>query len=102
MKLSVIPLFFLLSAISSAMALPEPVAAPAVAAAAPAPTLWSRAKSRELAKRDNAAIVLVEEINYRVCPRTTHDCPALGHYANGTRLVLHCYTRDDTTPINGD
>jgi hypothetical protein len=59
MKFSIAPLLALLSVIPAAMALPEPVAVRE--AELPPPILWSGAKkSRDLAKRDNAAVVEVD------------------------------------------
>ena len=102
MKFSVVPLLALLSAIPAAMALPEPVAVRA--AASPGPTVYpgAAAEIRDLAKRDNAAVVKVDGLRYRICPRTTSGCPAMGQYPIGTHITLHCYTRDNTTPIEGD
>lgn len=102
MKFSVVPLLALLSAIPVAMALPEPMAVRE--ASPPGPTVWAGAATeiRDIAKRDNAAVVKVDGLRYRICPRTTSGCPAMGQYPIGTHITLHCYTRDDTTPIDGD
>ena len=90
MKFSDIPLFALLSAIPAALALSEPVAAPAGEVPVP----------RNLAKRYNA--VAKVDLTYRICPRARSDCRAVGQFVNGTYITLDCYTKDNTTPVNDD
>jgi len=100
MKLSLVPILALVAALP-ALALPEPVAAPA--AELPAPTVYSGppvAEARELERRDNAGVVQVDGLRYRTCPRTS--CTAVGQYAKGTRVTIKCYTRNNTTVVNGD
>jgi len=99
MKLSLVPILALVAALP-ALALPEPVAAPA--AELPAPTVYSGrpVEARELERRDNAGVVQVDGLRYRTCPRTS--CTAVGQYAKGTRVTIKCYTRNNTTVVNGD
>ncbi|PPQ94587.1 hypothetical protein CVT25_011900 [Psilocybe cyanescens] len=84
-----------LSAITPALALPEP--APAV----PEPTVYNGAvAARSLEKRTNSGTVVVDGLRYRTCPKTS--CTAVGQYAKGTHITIVCYTRDGTTPVDGD
>ncbi|CAN9127949.1 unnamed protein product [Alternaria alternata] len=46
------------------------------------------------------ATVLVDGLRYRTCPKTS--CTAPGQYAKGTKIKLGCFTRTDTTTVNGD
>ncbi|CAN9102466.1 unnamed protein product [Alternaria sp. RS040] len=46
------------------------------------------------------ATVLVDGLRYRTCPKTS--CTAPGQYAKGTKIKLSCFTRTDTTTVNGD
>ena len=97
MKLSLVSILALVAALP-ALALPEPVAASA--AELPAPTFYAPVEIRELEKRDTAGVVKVDLLNYRTCPLTS--CPAVGQYPKGTQITIECYTRDNTTVVNGD
>ncbi|KAL0566922.1 hypothetical protein V5O48_015076 [Marasmius crinis-equi] len=55
---------------------------------------------RSLEKRAISGTVLVDGLRYRACPRTS--CAAPGQYPKGTKISIVCYTRDDTTVVNGD
>jgi len=78
------------------MALPEP------APAAATPTTHSTTVGkRALEKRTNSGRIEVDGLKYRLCPRIT-ECTANGQYPIGTNVEIVCYTRDNTTPINGD
>lgn len=57
-------------------------------------------RDESLEKRSVSGTVVVDGLHYRTCPRTS--CPAIGQYAKGTHLDLICYTRDNTTPVDGD
>ena len=86
MKLSFVPILALVAALP-VLALPEPVAAPAV----------------EFEKRDTTCVVRANSgVSYRTCPRITAACPVVGHYPGGTRITAKCYTETSTTPVNGD
>ena len=84
MKLSFVPILALVAALP-ALALPEPVAAPAPV---------------EFEKRDTACVVKVDGLRYRTCPRTS--CTAVGQYPIGTPITMRCYTVENTTVVNGD
>ncbi|KAG7087642.1 hypothetical protein E1B28_013590 [Marasmius oreades] len=76
-----------------------------VAALAQEPTFYlgkSSATDTEpaLEKRTNSGVVRTDGLRYRTCPRTS--CTAIGQYAINTRVQLVCYTRTDTTVVNGD
>lgn len=102
MKLNLVSLLTvaaLLTAAPTALALPEPVAA----ASTPEATLPALPViERSLEKRSVPATVEVDGLRYRKCPRTTSDCPAIGQYPIGTHINLVCYTRTDTTVVDGD
>lgn len=69
--------------------------------AAAAPTLPSTSEpDNHIQKRDVDAVVKVDGLRYRKCPRTS--CTAVGQYPKGKKIKLKCYTRDNTTPVNGD
>ncbi|KAF8801956.1 hypothetical protein BYT27DRAFT_6781840 [Phlegmacium glaucopus] len=96
MKFSLVPLIALALTTTSVMALPEP------APAAAEPTIYTPpVDTRALEKR---AIVIgtveVDGLKHRSCPRTT--CTANGQYAIGTHISIVCFTRTDTTVVNGD
>ena len=55
-----------------------------------------------LEKRAVSATVLVDGLRYRTCPRVSDNCPAMGQYAKGKKISLTCFTRTNTTPVNGD
>lgn len=44
--------------------------------------------------------VQVDGLKYRRCPKIA--CDSIGFYAKGTRISMECYTRTDTSVINGD
>ena len=85
MKLSFVPILALVAALP-ALALPEPVAAPAV----------------EFEKRDTTCVVSANSVSYRTCPRITAACGVVGTYPRGTHITARCYTETNTTPVNGD
>ncbi|KAF9264521.1 hypothetical protein L218DRAFT_958208 [Marasmius fiardii PR-910] len=67
------------------------------------PTFYSGThvtREPELEKRVISGTVKVDGLRCRSCPRTS--CPAVGQYPIGTHISIVCYTRDNTTPINGD
>jgi len=65
------------------------------------PTVARRDPAAEMEKRAVVgATVLVDGLRYRTCPKTS--CTAPGQYAKGTKIKLSCYTRTDTTTVNGD
>lgn len=95
MKLSIASLALALAAFTPALALPEPAPAPA------APTVYTPSvDTRSLEKRTNDGVVQVDGLRYRRCPRTS--CDAVGQYPIGTHITIVCYTRDDTTVVDGD
>lgn len=97
MKFTIGPLLAVAAAFPAILALPEP--APAVAA--PEATVYTAPiLGRNLEKRTNAGVVQVDGLRYRTCPRTS--CTAIGQYAIGTHITITCYTRTDTTVVNGD
>lgn len=51
-------------------------------------------------KRAVTGTVKVDGLRYRTCPRTS--CTAIGQYPKGKKISLKCYTRVNTTPVNGD
>jgi hypothetical protein len=57
-------------------------------------------ESRTLEKRAVTGTVRVDGLRSRTCPRTS--CTAVGQYAKGAHISLSCYTRVNTTPVNGD
>ncbi|RDW58272.1 hypothetical protein BP5796_12202 [Coleophoma crateriformis] len=65
-------------------------------------TLAPRAPDGLLEKRSVAATVKADGVRHRICPRVSNSCPANGQYAKGTKIRLDCYTRDNTTPVDGD
>ncbi|KAJ8092659.1 hypothetical protein PM082_006987 [Marasmius tenuissimus] len=76
---------------------------PVAAVLAQEPTFYSGTpllEDRELDKRAITGTVLVDGLRHRTCPRTS--CPAPGQYAKGTKISIVCYTRDDTTVVEGD
>jgi hypothetical protein len=85
---------------------------PLTALSAPAPTQPEDGAPSSLAivdrdaevgnieKRSVSGTVEVNGLRYRTCPRTS--CGAVGQYAKGTHLSLSCYTRVDTTTVDGD
>jgi hypothetical protein len=58
------------------------------------------AEFENLEKRAVSGTVQVDGLHYRKCPRTS--CAAVGQYAKGHKVSLSCYTRTNTTPVNGD
>lgn len=81
----------------------EEAATAVVGEADTSPTLAFAPESdvNELEKRwDTDAVVKVDGLRYRKCPRTS--CTAVGQYSKGTRLKLKCFTDKNTTPVNGD
>jgi hypothetical protein len=85
---------------------------PLTALSAPAPTTPDDAAPTSLAvvdrdaelgnieKRSVSGTVEVNGLRYRTCPRTS--CRAVGEYAKGHKVSLSCYTRTDTTTVDGD
>ncbi|KAA8647806.1 hypothetical protein EYZ11_010344 [Aspergillus tanneri] len=57
-------------------------------------------EARDIEKRAVKGTVVANGLRYRTCPRSS--CTAVGQYAKGTRINLVCYTRENTTPVNGD
>ncbi|KAJ5090121.1 hypothetical protein N7532_008805 [Penicillium argentinense] len=57
-------------------------------------------EARDLEKRAVSGKVLVDGLRYRTCPRTS--CSAVGQYSKGTKISIKCFTRKDTTTVNGD
>lgn len=51
-------------------------------------------------KRAVTGTVKVDGLRYRTCPRTS--CTAIGQYPKGKKISLKCFTRVNTTPVNGD
>lgn len=101
MKFSILPLIAL--AISQVAATPAPN--PVADAAASEPTVYTPPAefdldTRALEKRAITGTVMVDGLRYRICPRT--NCAALGQFAKGTKISINCYTRTDTTVIDGD
>ncbi|KAF8801952.1 hypothetical protein BYT27DRAFT_7113949 [Phlegmacium glaucopus] len=90
MIFSLVPLIALVLTTTSVMALPEP--APA---SIPPPSY-----RRTLEKRAIGGTVEVDGLNHRSCPRI--NCNANGQYAKGKHIEMVCYTRTDTTVVNGD
>ena len=84
MKLSFVPILALVAALP-ALALPEPVAAPAPV---------------EFEKRDTPCVVRYNHLPYRTCPRTS--CNVVAYYAPRTHITAKCYTETNTTPVYGD
>ncbi|KAF8162680.1 hypothetical protein B0H34DRAFT_794473 [Crassisporium funariophilum] len=72
----------------------EPVAAPGE------PYSSASIVGRTLEKRAVSARVETDGLKYRTCPRTS--CDTIGQYSIGSAISITCYTRDRTTPINGD
>ncbi|KAF5857228.1 hypothetical protein ETB97_006071 [Aspergillus alliaceus] len=97
MKFSVIALAALLPATALGAAMPED-AAPTVYAEPEVPAI--DLGSRDLEKRAVSGTVVVDGLRYRTCPKTS--CNAVGQYSKGTKISLVCYTRSNTTPVNGD
>ncbi|KAL1800633.1 hypothetical protein ACET3X_000975 [Alternaria dauci] len=65
------------------------------------PTIARREPLNGMEKRAVVgATVLVDGLRYRTCPRTS--CSAPGQYPKGTKIKLSCFTRTDTTTVNGD
>lgn len=81
----------------AALSLPA-TAEDAAVAALTAPS--SPEPDNKIQKRALDAVVRVDGLRYRKCPRTS--CTAVGQYPKGKRIKLECYTRDNTTPVNGD
>ncbi|PPQ96871.1 hypothetical protein CVT26_006059 [Gymnopilus dilepis] len=96
MKFSLPLLALALASFTPALALPEPAPAPAEPTAY-TPAIVGRST---LERRTNSGTVEVDGLRYRTCPRTS--CTAVGQYAKGTHITIVCYTRDDTTVVNGD
>ncbi|KAF8801968.1 hypothetical protein BYT27DRAFT_7113990 [Phlegmacium glaucopus] len=95
MKFSLVPLIALVLTSTSVMALPEP------APAAAEPTFYTPPVGRRtLEKRTISGTVEVNGLRHRSCPRTS--CTANGQYARGTHIDIVCYTRTDTTVVDGD
>ncbi|KAH9486168.1 hypothetical protein JR316_0000232 [Psilocybe cubensis] len=95
MKFTIAALAVALSVVAPVFALPEPIPA------SPEPTVYSGpADDVVLDKRANSATVKVDGLRYRRCPRTS--CDAVGQYAKGTKISITCYTRQNTTVVNGD
>ncbi|KAF8162681.1 hypothetical protein B0H34DRAFT_692535 [Crassisporium funariophilum] len=91
--------FSLISLLALAIAAPSAFAQPAPAA--PEPTVYTKPLiGRTLEKRAVPGRVEVDGLRYRTCPRTS--CTAVGQYAIYTPINIVCYTRDNTTPVNGD
>ena len=84
MKSSLVPILALVAALPT-LALPEPVAAvPANIQVPP-----------------RAGIVTkVDGLCYYTCPRTS--CWVIGTYQKGTHIGIKCYTRHNTSSVNGD
>jgi len=77
------------------------MAVPESAAAAAEPTIYTDpVAARALEKRTNSGTVNVDALNHRKCPRTS--CTSNGLYAKGTHVDIVCYTRDNTTVVEGD
>jgi hypothetical protein len=101
---------FVVVALLPFAALGAPAAEPAAAAVAEAvadaaPTLGTFVEERGLSsepieKRSVSAVVKVDGLRSRKCPRTS--CTAVGQYKKGTRIRLVCYTRKNTTTVNKD
>jgi hypothetical protein len=70
------------------------------AALAQEPTVVARAPAGIEKRAIVDAVVVVDGLRYRTCPKTS--CTAVGQYPKGTRIKLSCYTRDGTTTVNGD
>lgn len=88
-----------LAALAPVAVFAHPAATPAEADHAP--TVLSKSQpDNTIQKRANNAVVTVDGLRYRKCPRTS--CTAVGQYPIGTRIQLDCYTTENTTPINGD
>lgn len=100
MKFSLIALAALLPATAFSAAMPEDAAdaAPTYYTGSDIPAL--NLEERDLEKRAVSGYVKTDGLRYRTCPRTS--CTAVGQYAKGTKLSLVCYTRSNTTPVNGD
>lgn len=100
MKFSLIALATILPATAFGAAMPEDAAdaAPTYYTGPEIPAL--NLEERGLEKRAVSGYVKTDGLRYRTCPRTT--CTAVGQYAKGTKLSLVCYTRSNTTPVNGD
>ncbi|KAF7595588.1 hypothetical protein BBP40_005624 [Aspergillus hancockii] len=97
MKFSAIALAALLPAAALSSAIPED-AAPTIYTGGDLAELGLEA--RDLEKRAVTGTVKVDGLRYRTCPRTS--CTAVGQYAKGTKVTLICFTRTNTTPVNGD
>ncbi|KAA8651352.1 hypothetical protein EYZ11_000938 [Aspergillus tanneri] len=104
MKFSAIALAALLPATALSVALPEAAAEPTapslISELDPIPAAEIDLETRDIEKRAVKGTVVTDGLRYRTCPRTS--CTAVGQYAKGTRINLVCYTRANTTPVNGD
>ena len=85
---------------ATVMALPEP-------AFKSEPTSYSYNPEPALAERNTLeararilGTVQVDGLRYRTCPRTT--CTTIGTYSKGDSIIITCFTRTDTTVIEGD
>ncbi|KAF8801955.1 hypothetical protein BYT27DRAFT_7261608 [Phlegmacium glaucopus] len=95
MKFSLVPLIALILTTTSVTALPEPTPPK------PGPTFYSTPVGRRtLEKRAIGGTVDVDGLRHRSCPRT--NCTVNGRYAKGKHIEMVCYTRTDTTVVNGD
>ena len=102
MKFSILPLIALAISQVAATPAPNPVAD---AVSDSEPTFYNARAvldldARTLEKRAISGTVLVDGLRYRTCPRTS--CAAIGQYPKGTKISINCYTRKDTTVIDGD
>lgn len=102
MKFSILPLIALAISQVAATPAPNPIA-DAVSDAEPTvynPPAEFDLDIRALEKRAVSGTVVVDGLRYRTCPRTS--CAAIGQYAKGTKISINCYTRTDTTVVDGD
>ena len=82
MKLSLVPILALVAALPT-LALPE------------------RAQPSNIQVPPRAGIVTkVDGLRYYTCPRTS--CWVIGTYQKGTHIGIKCYTRHNTSSVNGD
>jgi len=99
MKLSLVPILALVAALPALALGPKP-------AELPAPTFYSGPpiEAREV-EEDNQGVftgtVKADLLNYRPCP-SIDNCKSVGQYRKGTRITIECFTRDNTSVVNGD
>ncbi|KAF9264520.1 hypothetical protein L218DRAFT_1076436 [Marasmius fiardii PR-910] len=70
------------------------------------PTFYSGTRSTQhngLEKRGISGKIATDGLRYRVCPRTSSDCPAQGEFSGiGVSIDILCYSTANTTVVEED